>query len=248
LKENHKLYLTAVDRSEQLQGYKNYVLEIKENLRELKAQEESLLIKINKDEVDRSTILTDLELVAECLGHNRYSLAVMQKELENGKSASNRLSREIAQLQQEIKNKGQTIGAAMDSLAAAAQKITEGEIERGVLFADLVEKENALHEAYFAYGTFKEMQSAEVAEKKGGILGFGAVKALQADFNTDYFSKIDMRLTQEIPIYRAEAALLSSHPADSFEWIGDEETVEALKITDPEKFWKSTKYLAVLVE
>jgi hypothetical protein len=109
------------------------------------------------------------------------------------------------------------------------------------------EQANVMNTAYWAFGTKKELAEKNVIEKEGGVLGMGKTLALKKDFNRDYFQKIDIREFKQITLNAKKAVLLANHPANSYHLTGTK-TVEALVIDKPTEFWKTSKYLVVVVE
>ena len=100
-------------------------------------------------------------------------------------------------------------------------------------------QDKALHTAWFVYGTKKEL-------KDQNILTNGEV--LQQNFNKEYFTKIDIRVDKEIKFYSKTANILTAHPASSYELQRDANKQYVLRITDPDLFWSTSKYLVVLVK
>jgi ABC-type Zn uptake system ZnuABC Zn-binding protein ZnuA len=89
------------------------------------------------------------------------------------------------------------------------------------------------------FGTKKEL-------KEQNILKDG--KVLQQNFNKDYFTKIDIRVDKEIKLYSRDAEMLTAHPASSYTLQRDANKQYVLRITNPEQFWSTSKYLVVLVK
>ena len=87
-----------------------------------------------------------------------------------------------------------------------------------------------------------------VITKKGGFIGIGKTEQLKQDFNTDYFTQVDITETQAIDLFSKKANILTSHPSDSYKLEGDDESVDKLVILDPVRFWSASKYLVVVVE
>jgi hypothetical protein len=109
------------------------------------------------------------------------------------------------------------------------------------------EQANVMNTAYWAFGTKKELAEKNVIEKEGGVLGMGKTLALKKDFNRDYFQKIDIREFKQITLNAKKAVLLANHPAGSYHLTGTK-IIEALVIDKPIEFWKTSKYLVVVVE
>ena len=71
---------------------------------------------------------------------------------------------------------------------------------------------------------------------------------LQSNFNRDYFTKIDIRVTKEIKLYSRSAKMMTSHPSGSYTLQRDANKQYVLRITNPQSFWSTSKYLVILVK
>ena len=71
---------------------------------------------------------------------------------------------------------------------------------------------------------------------------------IRSNFNKDYFTKIDIRIDKEIKFYSKSAKMLTSHPASSYTLQRDANKQYVLRITDPQTFWSTSKYLVVMVK
>ena len=71
---------------------------------------------------------------------------------------------------------------------------------------------------------------------------------LQSNFNKEYFTKIDIRVDKEIKLYSKSAKLLTTHPASAYTLQQDANKQYVLRITDPQAFWSTSKYLVVQVK
>ena len=60
------------------------------------------------------------------------------------------------------------------------------------------------------------------------------------------FKTVDITQTNTIPINSKEAKLVTSHPSDSYKLQVENDKVTNIVITDPDKFWKASKYLVIL--
>ena len=100
-------------------------------------------------------------------------------------------------------------------------------------------QDKQLHTAWFVFGTKKELKEQQ-------ILVDG--KVLQSSFNKEYFTKIDIRVDKEIKLYSRSAEMLTTHPASSYTLQRDANKQYVLRITDPQAFWSTSKYLVILVK
>ena len=89
------------------------------------------------------------------------------------------------------------------------------------------------------FGTKKEL-------KEQRILADG--KLMQSNFNKNYFTKIDIRVDKENQAIYKVCEDLNRSPADSYKLSQDASNQYVLRITNPELFWSTSKYLVVLVK
>ena len=71
---------------------------------------------------------------------------------------------------------------------------------------------------------------------------------IRDSFNKEYFTKIDIRVDKEIKLYSRSAELLTAHPSNSYTLQRDANKQYVLRITNPQLFWSTSKYLVVLVK
>jgi len=101
----------------------------------------------------------------------------------------------------------------------------------------------SLNTAFYVTGTSKELKAQQVIEN-------ARAKTISSTFDPTAFTKIDITSIQEIPLEAKKAKLLTVHPVDSYVFQEGEtkKSLESLKITNPEKFWSTSKYLVVVVD
>jgi DNA repair exonuclease SbcCD ATPase subunit len=165
------------------------------------------------------------------------TIANMTKQMAEKDADITSLTAELEALHINVTNLNQQI----ETITAESAKTIK---EKEQAFA---EQANVLNTAYWAFGTKKELAEKNVIEKEGGLLGMGKTLALKKDFNRDYFQKIDIREFKQITLNAKKAVLLANHPADSYHLTGTK-TIEALVIDKPDEFWKTSKYLVVVIE
>ena len=106
-----------------------------------------------------------------------------------------------------------------------------------------LELENQLNTVYYIVGSEKELCDAQIINKQGFI---GRTLTVGEYGSVASFTQGDSRLLSEIPVGHRKVTVVSSHPEGSYEVvIGADKTVESLRITDPERFWESSKVLIV---
>jgi hypothetical protein len=142
------------------------------------------------------------------------------------------LQEEVAALHKEVKAQDAEIDSKTQLIGTQSQELAKKEIK--------------IRTAYYVVGTYKDLSANNVIEKKGGVIGIGSTKTLKTDFDHKAFHQIDIYSYRSIPVFGGDASILTNHGSDSYELLKDEEgNVQWIRITDPEKFWESSKYLVV---
>jgi len=233
---------------------------IQENLDRIKQTENIINTKVQGDVENSDSLSTqvnnDIQMIYGLLKENKQKLANLQRRLRHSGIKIKALKEHIDRLMQEIRNKDVEIMKLRDRLVELNLQIADLNENVDSLSTETVqkdsvitEKETQLHTAYYVFGTKKELLANGVITKEGGFVGIGRIMKLRTDFNTDYFTKVDTRLLQELPLGVKKAKLITTHPVGSYEFKSNNDgTIEKLVITDYEKFWSVSKYLVVLVE
>ena len=181
--------------------------------------------KLNKSTVKIKELENMIEILNKQMADKDAELVRLNTELEN-------LHVNVAGLNQKI----ETITAESEKTIKEKNQAIEAQT-------------NAMNTAYYAFGTKKELEAKNVIEKEGGVLGMGKTIKLKKDFNRDYFMKIDIRQFAQLPLNTKKAKLVTIHPDKSYHWtMTEKKTVENIVIDNPEEFWKTSKYLLILVE
>lgn len=231
--------------------------QIQTNLKEIKSREG--IIEMNSLEGEPNdigkSINKDISTISNLMQENEKLMTELNKKLSKSnvkigefrtliKNLENRIdskNKEIAQLSEELQNKKILIGQLYfkyDSLAYS-NKLNALKLENKI---DIINK------AYYAYGTFKELKEKNVLTKEGGFLGLGKSEELKDDFNTEYFSEVDVRKQTSFLLYAKNAELATTHPENSYKIMGKNNQADSLVITNSEEFWKATRYLVIVVD
>ncbi|MBR9830568.1 Cbp1 family collagen-binding glycoprotein adhesin [Acidiluteibacter ferrifornacis] len=232
---------------------------IQENLDEIKRREN--LVEINTDgDAERSLgrtekINRDLQRINQLMIENKNLIASLNKKSKASGAKLSEFERMIANLNKRVKDKDGEISRLKEELEGMNFKVKELNQSIDELALENMRKQkeleaniDELNTAYFAYGTYEELNSKNVLTKEGGFLGLGKQEALKDGFNTEYFSIIDKTKTKSFLIYSKKAELVTNHPKGSYKFIGDDKRIDSLVITDPDSFWKASKYMVVLVD
>ena len=204
-------------------------------------------------------IKDDIRFITEKLQANREQIAKLEEQLKNSKYNSSQLKKAIANLNEELQIRTQQIETLQmelaskniriaeldDAVAGLTQHVSDLQAENKVKEATVASQDKALNTAWFVFGTKSELKENKIIESKF----LQKTKVLSdADFNKDYFTKIDIRTDKEIKLYSKDADLLTTHPVGSYVLEKNAEGLLTLKITHPAQFWSVSRYLVILVK
>ena len=219
---------------------------INENLRTIRAKQGQMLDPENGAEGPdmEQRMMGHLTSIDGLLSENKDLIARLRKQAKASAATVSELEKTIAGLEQGIQEKDVEIAGLKEQLASTNSSLaTLIEMYRDKSQLSDMQRMD-LNTAYYAIGTNKELRANGVLAKEGGVIGIGSVNKLNTDnLPKDYFTRIDITRTMEIPLAAKKAKLATTHPAGSYRIDGDK-----LAITDPNLFWSVSKYLVVVVE
>ena len=163
----------------------------------------------------------------------------LKKIIDNLTQQMEEKDKQLAALREELDRKDIHIAQLDEKVANLNTNVTTLTEENTKKEETISTQDKALHSAWFVFGTKKEL-------KEQNILSDGEV--LRSNFNKDYFTKIDIRIDKEIKLYSKSAKMMTSHPASSYTLQRDANKQYVLRITDPDTFWSTSKYLVVMVK
>lgn len=217
------------------------------------AENRVALLKNGEGTSKKQNLKENIQFIAERMKQNRELIAKLQKQLESSTLKGGQLKKTIDNLTVQLEEKDKQLLALREELDKKDIHISEldetiGNLNTNVsnLSADNQQKaetinaqDKQLNTAWYVFGTKKELKGQHILE--GG-------KVMNGNFNKNYFTKVDIRNTTEIKLYSKSAKLLTAHPASSYSLTHDASKQYVLRITNPQIFWSTSKYLVVLVK
>ncbi|MCI6503555.1 MAG: hypothetical protein MSA13_02930 [Prevotella sp.] len=228
--------------------------EIQEGFRLIEAAEQKVnIIKDGEGTNKSEQIRESIRSIQQRMQHNRELIARLQQQVREGSTRSEELRRTINNFVKELENKNNELQQLREELQEKDIRIAELDNTVNSLSSDVsqLREETAkksetisnqdmqLNSAWYVFGTKKELQEQNIYQRG---------KVLQSNFNKNYFTKIDIRVDKEIKLYSKDARMLTSHPAGSYTLQPDAQKQYVLRITNPQQFWSTSKYLVVLVK
>ncbi len=228
--------------------------DIEEGFREINEAEGRVAVaKRGEGASSAARIKENMEFIQSTMKQNRELIGKLKQRLRESSVAGEQLKRTIENLTAELEQKTAEINQLRAELEAKDIHIAELDETIEELNTDVANlkednsqknetintQDKQLNTAWFVFGTKKEL-------KEQNILKDG--KVLEQNFNKDYFTKIDIRVDKEIKLYSRNAELKTAHPASSYVLQRDANKQYVLRITNPEQFWSTSKYLVILVK
>jgi len=241
-------------RDDQINSMMATMNEIQEGFNEISEAENRVNIIQDDERADKAEqIKEDIKFIADRMEQNRELIKKLQGQLRDSDFKSVELKKVIANMLRQLDEKDQQLQqlrAELDAkdihIAELDQTISNLNDNVSNLQTESEEKtqtinnqETQLNTAWYVFGTKSELKEQHILY--GG-------KVLQQNFNRNYFTKIDIRVTKEIKLYSKVAKLLTAHPMGSYELKQDNNKMYVLSITNPQIFWSTSKYLVVLVK
>lgn len=265
--QNASLYETIELRDSLVNEMTATFEEIEENLTFVRNKRDQMVLKPQEGQANQKKMLVDdIKLMNEMLAASSTKIEELDKKLKNSGFEIKSFRNKIAQLTKSIEEQDSSIQELRAEIEQRDYKISEMGTQLATLQTDIavkedsllsksqaiadksqiiVEKENEINKAYVAVGTHDQLVKHGVLTEEGGFLGIGKNVVIRDDLNQNYFTKLDIRNTNQFPINSKRVKLISEHPANSYTLVEQGDKIAYLEIENPDEFWKLTKYVIV---
>ena len=258
--ERDSLNQVIVQKDDEINDMMTTLIDIEEGFREItEAQNRVTLAKSGEGTDTKQRITENFQFIQSMMQQNKDLINKLKQQVRESSIKGDKLKKVIAnlteqmelkdkqitELQEELELKNIHIGElkyAINSLREDARSLqNENDAQSQTINA----QDKQLNTAWFAFGTKDELKKQKIVTKDGV---FSKSKILQGDFNKEYFTKIDIRVDKEIKLYSKSVKILTTHPANSYTLQPDANKQYVLRITDPQTFWSTSKYLVIQVK
>ena len=254
MEQNDSLQRIIAQRDSEINDMMSTLNEIQEGLSAVNQAENRLSIAREGEGANKTAqIKENIKFIANTMARNRELMKRLQQQLRESRFNGDELRKTISNLTQQLDDKAQELQrlkAELDAkdihIAELDEKIDNLNDNVENLQTDAQQKaqtisnqDKQLNTAWFVFGTKKELKEQHIMENG---------KVLQSNFNKNYFAKIDIRIDKEIKFYSKSARILTMHPSGSYTLTPDVNKQYVLRITNPQLFWSTSKYLVVLVK
>lgn len=228
--------------------------QIQDGLREISEAENRVTIaKDGEGSNTRQQMLENIQFISSTMKQNRALLDKLRQQLRESSLKGDQLRRTIDGLVAQINEKEQQLKelraeldaknihiAELDKTISGLNENVSSLQEESTRKTEKINDQDAqLNTAWFAFGTKSELKDQHIIDGS---------KVLQSNFNKSYFTKIDIRVQKEIKLYSKSAKILTMHPSSSYTLQQDANKQYILRISNPELFWSTSKYLVIQVK
>ena len=254
IEQNDSLKDIVSQRDQQINEMMATMNEIQAGFNEINEAENRVTLINGTERVTKAQqIKEDIRFITDRMQQNRALIKKLQNQLrttnfkgsEMKKVITNMLKQldekdqQLQQLRAELDAKNIHIAELDETITGLNSNVSDLQTENAQKTETINSQDVQLNTAWFVYGTRRELKDQHILQDG---------KVLQASFNKNYFTKIDIRVTKEIKLYSKSVKLLTTHPSSSYELNLDSNNQYVLRITTPQLFWSTSKYLVVLVK
>jgi len=254
LQQNDSLQKMLDQKNNEINDMMATFNEIQEGFRLISEAEGRVTIAKEGEGADRKAVIRkDMEFIQETMMQNRDRIESLRQKLRestiNGEELRKTIDGLVKQMQdqentikalrEELNNKDFHISELDKAITELNDNVSDLKEESSKKSQTISDQDKQIHTAYYVFGTKSELKEQKILEKG---------EVLRSNFNKNYFTKIDTRVDKEIKLYSKSAKLLTMHPSSSYTLTQDANKQYILRITNPQIFWSTSKYLVVLVK
>lgn len=252
--QNDSLNSIIAQKDSELNDLMGTINEIENGLNQINEAENRVTLLKNGEGASKKQKLTeDVQFIATRMKQNKELIAKLQKQMANSSIKSEQLQKTIANLTKQLEEKEKQLQALREELdskdihiAALDETINNLNTKSNRLASESSKKsevinaqDKQINTAWYVFGTKKELRNQHILEDN---------KVMTGNFNKNYFTKIDIRDLSEIKLYSKNVKVLTTHPSSTYTLVRDANKQYTLRITNPQIFWSTSKYLVVLVK
>lgn len=246
----------------QVEEYLSAFNDIKDNLDLIKQKEHIIDLntvdtsEMSPDMVDQ--INNDITTIYELMQENKQALATLRSKMSSSGVKNKELNDMLSLYEEQMVQKDEEITILKEKLESLNFNMQELEDQVANMKSDIDtleqinedqdqtinEQDILLHTTYYVLGTKDELKNNGILSKDGVL----SKLSLDPNFNKSYFTKIDYRDLNEIPINSKKLEILTKHPSNSFSLEENDGQIVKLVIKNQDEFWSLSKFLVILIK
>ena len=254
IEQNDSLQKIIEQRDNEINDMMGILNDVEEGFRAINQAENRVTIaKDGEGENKKAQIRENIQFIQQRMNENKELIAKLQQQMRESTFKSTEMKRTVENLIKQMEEKDEQLKQLRAELNAKDIHIAELDATINTLNTNVSDlkteteqkaqtidsQDKQLNTAWFAFGSKKELKAQNVLVKG---------KVLQGNFNKNFFTKIDIRVDKEIKLYSKSAKILTMHPSSSYTLATDAKDQYVLRITNPQLFWSTSKYLVIQVK
>lgn len=254
IQQTDSLQKVIVQKDNEINDMMETFNQIEQGFREINEAENRVsIIKDGEGASRRQKLVENVQFISSTMKENKKLIEKLRQQLRESsikgdqfkKTIDNLVAqleekdRELQQLRVELNAKDIHISELDQTITKLNDNVSTLQTESSKKTETINAQDKQLNTAWFVFGTKRELKEQRIIDGS---------RVLESNFNKSYFTKIDIRVDKEIKLYSKYAKLLTMHPSDSYTLQKNSSNQYVLRITNPQIFWSTSKYLVVLVK
>jgi len=260
--ENDSLKNLSNENQSQVDQFMSAFNEIQKNLNTIKQKEH--VIDLNSADTSEMTpnmkeqVNKDILTIYQLMQENEQALKTLKSRLKSSGIKNQQLKQTLALYEQQMKQKDveiETLKTKLEGMNFNIQDLNKKIADMAANMDTLEDIQNqqsqvinnqdkTINTVYYVIGTRSELIEHGILSKEGIL----SKLSVDPNFDKSYFTSIDKRDINSIPINSGKIVLKTKHPSGSFSLDQNDGKIQSLKITDQDKFWSYTKFCVVLIK
>ena len=252
--QNDSLQKIITQKDNEINDMMETFNQIQDGLREIDEAENRVnIVKDGEGANKRQQIIENIQFIQSTMKQNRALIEKLRQQMRESSIKGDQLRKTIDDLVKQIEDKDQQLRQLRAELDAKDIHIAELDktvstlndnvsslkTESSQKTETINAQDKQLNTAWFVFGTKKELKAQHIIDGS---------RVLESNFNKSYFTKIDIRVEKEIKLYSKSAKILTMHPSSSYTLQQDANKMYVLRISNPQIFWSTSKYLVIQVK
>jgi len=256
VRERDSLLAVIDDRETSVNDFMSSFNEVERNLDSVTRRQNIIAMNSNKSDLkadQKARINEEIKAINDLMEANNKKLKDLNRRLSRSDKKNSQLQKAVETLTNQLNQKYLELAELNDRLNSLNAQVAQLQTQVDTLnmqnttnMQTIFDRTNELHAAYYIVGHSKDLEKANLIDKKGGLLGIGKTAKLSENLDNSMFTKIDYTQTTSIPVNSKTMKMVSTHPSDSYSVDKTDKMYNSIMISNPERFWSASKYLVIV--
>lgn len=205
-------------------------------------------------EIMRKRVLYNMRLVNALVAENRSRITELSAALTRANSTDEHQRRMLKDCEEVLVAQELSLAELKLEMAANGfdadllqQQLSALEAEVAKQEALVESKEVVSNRVWYAVGAPQELRERGVVFQAGVWARLSKRRSLNGSAEMGSFQEADQRTLRRVSINAKRANFLTDHPEGSYRFVADGDRIAGLEITDPNAFWRFSRYLVMEV-